>query len=64
MRLCRIYRQTAEKYAQQNLLSQAIALNKIVLRLDPPPMAVPKAPPVLSSQKMDRGRGDGSVGRE
>lgn len=47
----RIYRQTAEKYAQQNFLSQAIALNKIVLRLDPPPMAVTKAPPVLCSQK-------------
>ena len=60
-----IYRQTAEKYAQQNLLRQAIALNKIVLRLGPPPMAVTKAPPVLCSQKRDEeGETDRSVGNK
>ena len=60
-----IYRQTAEKYAQQNLLSQASALNKIVLRLDPPPMAVPQAPPVLFSQKMEEeGQTDRSGGNK
>jgi hypothetical protein len=48
-----VYRQAAEKYAQIGLINQAVALNKIILRLDPLPMAVTKAPPVLCSQKMD-----------
>ena len=48
-----VYRQAAEKYAQKNLVSQAMALNKIILRLDPSQEAVNNVPPELGSQRMD-----------
>ena len=47
------YRQAAEKYAQKSLVSQAIALNKIILRLDPSQKEVNKVNPELHSQGMD-----------
>jgi hypothetical protein len=31
----RTYQSTSERFVQKNLLTQAIALNKIILRLDP-----------------------------
>jgi thioredoxin-like negative regulator of GroEL len=47
------YRQAAEKYAQKSFVSQAIALNKIILRLDPSQIAVNQVPPGLYSHRMD-----------
>ena len=52
------YRQAAEKYAQKSLVSQAIALNKIILRLDPSQIVVNKVPPGPYSQSMDEGGED------
>ncbi len=47
------YRQAAEKYSQKGHVSQAIALNKIILRLDPSQIAVNKVPLEPYSQGMD-----------
>ena len=56
------YRQAAEKYAQKSLVSQAIALNKIILRLDPSQIAVNQVPPGLYSHRMgEEGETDLSV---
>lgn len=50
-----VYRQAAEKYTQKSLVRQAIALNKIILRLAPSQIIVDKVPPGLYSQRMDEG---------
>ena len=50
-----VYRQAAEKYTQKSLVRQAIALNKIILRLAPSQIHVDKVPPGLYSQRMDKG---------
>ncbi len=50
-----VYRQTAEKYAQKSLVRQAIALNRIILRLAPSSIVVDKVLPGLYSQRMDEG---------
>jgi len=50
-----VYRQAAEKYAQKDLVRQATALNKIILRLSPSQVVVDTVLPELYSQRIDEG---------
>jgi len=48
-----VYRQAAEKYAQKDLVRQATAVNKIILRLTLSQGVIDTVPPELYSQRMD-----------
>jgi len=51
----KVYRQAAEKYTQKDLVQQATALNKIILRLAPSQVVVDTVPPELYGQRVDDG---------